>query len=52
MVLYAAGRLLDVPLAGALALTAAYPVVLGAVGFYQPAERRRLVTLAARLRPR
>jgi O-antigen/teichoic acid export membrane protein len=52
VVLYAAGRLLDVPLAGALALTAAYPVVLGAVGFYQPAERRRLVTLAARMRPR
>jgi O-antigen/teichoic acid export membrane protein len=50
--LYAAGRLLDVPLAGALALAAAYPVVLGVLGFYQPAERRRLVTLAARIRSR
>ena len=50
--LYAAGRLADVPLAAALGLAAAYPVVLGALGFYQPAERRRLVALAARMRPR
>ncbi len=50
--LYAAGRLLDVPLAGALALAAAYPVVLGVLGFYQPAERRRIVTFATRMRPR
>jgi O-antigen/teichoic acid export membrane protein len=36
------GRELDVPLAGALLLAAAYPVVLLALGFYLPAERRRL----------
>jgi O-antigen/teichoic acid export membrane protein len=50
--LYALGRVLDVPLAAAIALIAAYPVLLGLLGFYQPAERRRLVTLAARMRPR
>lgn len=50
--LYAAGRLLDPPLLGALLLAALYPLVLGVLGFYQPAERRRLVTLAARMRPR
>ena len=50
--LYALGRALDVPLAGALALIAAYPVLLGVLGFYQPAERQRIVTLAARMRPR
>jgi len=50
--LYAAGHAIDVPLAAAIALIAAYPVLLGLLGFYQPAERRRLVTLAARMRPR
>ncbi|MDX6375923.1 MAG: hypothetical protein QOE98_226 [Gaiellaceae bacterium] len=50
--LYAAGRLADVPLAGAVALIAAYPLALGVLGFYQPAERRRIVTLMARIRPR
>ena len=29
-----------------------YPVVLGLLGFFQPAERRRFATLAARMRPR
>jgi O-antigen/teichoic acid export membrane protein len=37
-----AGKLLDVPLAVALALVAAYPLLLLALGFYLPAERRRL----------
>jgi O-antigen/teichoic acid export membrane protein len=50
--LYALGRALDVPLLGAIALIAAYPLVLGLLRFYQPAERQRLVTLAARMRPR
>src|SRR6476659_284322 len=36
------GKLLDVPLGVALALTAAFPLVLGLLGFYLPAERRRL----------
>src|SRR5256884_8638859 len=36
------GKLLDVPLALALALTAAYPFLLGLLGFYLPAERQRL----------
>jgi len=36
------GKLLDVPLAAALALTAAFPIVLLLLGFYLPAERRRL----------
>ena len=52
VVLYAVGRLADAPLAGALLLALAYPLVLGLLGFFQPAERRRLVTLAARIRPR
>ncbi len=46
------GARLDVPLLGAIALVAAYPLLLGVVGFYQPAERRRIVTFAARMRPR
>ena len=50
--LYALGRAVDVPLLGAIALIAAYPLVLGLLRFYQPAERQRLVTLAARMRPR
>jgi O-antigen/teichoic acid export membrane protein len=36
------GKLLDVPLPVALALTAAFPLVLLVLGFYLPAERRRL----------
>jgi O-antigen/teichoic acid export membrane protein len=36
------GKLLDVPLGVALALTAAFPLVLGLLGFYLPAERQRL----------
>jgi O-antigen/teichoic acid export membrane protein len=36
------GKLLDAPLPVALALTAAFPLVLLLVGFYLPAERRRL----------
>ena len=36
------GKLLDVPLGVALLLTAAFPVVLLLLGFYLPAERRRL----------
>jgi hypothetical protein len=37
-----AGKLMDAPLGVALALTAAYPVLLALLGFYLPAERRRL----------
>jgi O-antigen/teichoic acid export membrane protein len=37
-----AARALDVPLAAALGLTLAYPVVLLALGFYLPGERARL----------
>ena len=36
------GKLLDVPLAVAIALVAAYPVALFLLGFYQPEERARL----------
>jgi O-antigen/teichoic acid export membrane protein len=36
------GKALDVPLGVALALTAAFPLVLLLLGFYLPAERRRL----------
>jgi O-antigen/teichoic acid export membrane protein len=36
------GKLLDVPLPVALALTAAFPLVLLVLGFYLPAERQRL----------
>jgi O-antigen/teichoic acid export membrane protein len=36
------GKLLDAPLGLALALTAAYPLLLGLLGFYLPAERQRL----------
>jgi O-antigen/teichoic acid export membrane protein len=36
------GKLLDVPLPVALLLTAAFPLVLLVLGFYLPAERRRL----------
>jgi O-antigen/teichoic acid export membrane protein len=37
-----AGRALDVPLAGAIALVAVYPLVLWPLGFYLPEELRRL----------
>ena len=36
------GKLLDAPLALALALTAVYPLLLALLGFYLPAERRRI----------
>jgi O-antigen/teichoic acid export membrane protein len=36
------GKVLDAPLALALVLVAAYPVVLALLGFYLPAERRRI----------
>ena len=36
------GKLLDVPLVAALILIAAYPVLLLLLGFYLPAERKRL----------
>src|SRR6267378_4503827 len=36
------GKVLDVPLPVALALTAAFPLVLLLLGFYLPAERQRL----------
>src|SRR5918994_6821828 len=45
--LTAAGKLLDVPLAAAIALVAAYPLALLLLGFFQPEERR---SLSARLR--
>jgi O-antigen/teichoic acid export membrane protein len=37
-----AGKALDVPLAGAIALAVAYPLVLFPLGFFLPAERARL----------
>jgi O-antigen/teichoic acid export membrane protein len=37
-----AGKVLDAPLGVALALTAAYPLLLALLGFYLPVERRRL----------
>jgi len=42
------GKLLDVPLGVAIALAAAYPLVLLPLGFYLPAERSRLRALVAR----
>jgi O-antigen/teichoic acid export membrane protein len=42
------GKTLDAPLAVALALAAAYPLVLALLGFYLPAERRRLRRLFPR----
>jgi len=36
------GKVVHAPLAVALGLTAAYPFALGVLGFYLPAERRRL----------
>jgi O-antigen/teichoic acid export membrane protein len=46
-----AGKALDVPLAAAIALALAYPLVLAGLGFYLPAERariRRLVPVRSR----
>jgi O-antigen/teichoic acid export membrane protein len=37
-----AGKALDVPLAGAVALALAYPLVLLPLGFYLPQERSRV----------
>jgi O-antigen/teichoic acid export membrane protein len=48
VVLAVAGKLGDVGFAVALALAAVYPVVLLPLGFYLPAERRRLRALVAR----
>jgi O-antigen/teichoic acid export membrane protein len=43
------GRALDVTLPVAAALVAAYPLALAPLGFYEPAERRRLGQVRARL---
>jgi O-antigen/teichoic acid export membrane protein len=40
------GRALDLPLAAAIALVLAYPLVLLPLGFYLPEERRRIRALA------
>jgi O-antigen/teichoic acid export membrane protein len=48
--LTAAGRALEVPLAAALLLAAAYPLALLPLGFYLPAERARLRSLVPLLR--
>jgi O-antigen/teichoic acid export membrane protein len=47
--LTAFGKALDVPLAAAVGLTAAYPLILLPLGFYLPAERRRLLAFGRRL---
>jgi O-antigen/teichoic acid export membrane protein len=47
--LTAFGKALHVPLAGAVGLTAAYPLILLPLGFYLPAERRRLLAAGRRL---
>ena len=44
-------KMLDVPLAGAIAVAAAYPLVLLPLGFYLPAERARMRTAGRRLLP-
>jgi O-antigen/teichoic acid export membrane protein len=44
-----AGRALHVPLAGSIVLALAYPVILLPLGFYLPAERRRLLAVGRRL---
>jgi O-antigen/teichoic acid export membrane protein len=41
------GRLLDPPLAAAIAIVAVYPLVLLPLGFYLPEERRRIRAFAA-----
>ncbi len=48
--LVAAGKLLDVPLAVAILLSAVYPLLLLPLGFYLPAERTRLRAAGLRLR--
>jgi O-antigen/teichoic acid export membrane protein len=45
------GKLADVPLAVAALLSAAYPLVLLPLGFYLPAERRRLRRIVSRGAP-
>jgi O-antigen/teichoic acid export membrane protein len=47
--LAAAGRSLHLPLAPSLALALAYPLILLPLGFYLPAERRRLLAVGRRL---
>ena len=47
--LVAIGKALHVPLAGAMLLAAAYPLILLPLGFYLPAERRRLLAVGRRL---
>ena len=47
--LTAFGKALHVPLAAAVGLTAAYPLILLPLGFYLPAERRRLLAAGRRL---
>jgi O-antigen/teichoic acid export membrane protein len=42
------GKLVDAPLALAIALAAVYPLALLPLGFYLPAERRRIRRLIAR----
>jgi O-antigen/teichoic acid export membrane protein len=44
--LIVAGKAVDIPLAGAIALALAYPLVLLPLGFYLPVERARLRALA------
>jgi O-antigen/teichoic acid export membrane protein len=47
--LSAVARSLHVPLAGSIALAVAYPLILLPLGFYLPAERRRLLAVGRRL---
>ena len=47
-----AGKALDVPLAGAIALALAYPLALLPLGFYLPAERDRIASTLLRTIPR
>jgi O-antigen/teichoic acid export membrane protein len=47
--LTALGRALEVPLAVAVLLALAYPLILLPLGFYLPAERRRLLAAGRRL---
>jgi hypothetical protein len=44
------GRMLDLPLAAAIALVAVYPLVLLPLGFYLPEELRRMrvITMPSR----
>ena len=45
------GKLIDGGLPLVIVLTAAYPVVLGFVGFYLPEERARIGAFGRRLLP-